>query len=46
MGNVVSYNASFTGTAFHMAPKGFEYKATRAKVSSWLLSSVTTRTSL
>ena len=34
MGNVVSYNASFTGTAFHMAPQGFEYKCIRGPVGS------------
>ena len=34
MGNVVSYNASYTGTAFHMAPQGFEYKCIRGPVGS------------
>ncbi len=34
MSNVVNYNASWTGTAFHMAPLDVEYKCIRGPVGS------------
>lgn len=32
--NEVTYNASWTGSAFHLAPKGYEYKCIRGPVGS------------
>ena len=34
MANEVTYNASWTGSAFHLAPQGYEYKCIRGPVGS------------